>query len=134
MNSTSLPPLTYVNAESRIDLEGKSIALKDHWTYLDRALDWRIQLAELYVKFHKSCENLNCEFSNLNSIVGDRVNVSDQRSDSGHKHWTNILQLYIQLKNTGDKFLHQSSNVSVETKCLLMPIMLRWKQINDNIV
>lgn len=123
MNSTSLPPLTYVNAETKIDVEGKSIALKDHWTYLDRALDWRIQLAELYVKFYKSCENLNCEFSNLNSIIGNRVDVSDQKLDCGHKHWTNISQLYIQLKNTGDKFLHQSSKVSVEIKYFHVPVM-----------
>ncbi|CAI6344104.1 unnamed protein product [Macrosiphum euphorbiae] len=109
VNSTSLPPLTYIDAETRVDLEGKSIVLKDHWTYLDRILEWRIQLSELYVKFYTSCEHLNIEFSNLDSIIGDHVDVSDQRLDSAHKYWTNILQLYIQLKNTGEKFLHQSS-------------------------
>ncbi|CAH1708712.1 unnamed protein product [Aphis gossypii] len=109
VNSTSLPPLTYIDAETRVDLEGKSVVLKDHWTYLDRTLDWRILLSELYVKFYTSCEHLNIEFSNLDSIIGDHVDVSDQRLDSAHKYWTNILQLYIQLKNTGEKFLHQSS-------------------------
>lgn len=44
--------------------------------------------------------------------MGDHVDVSDQRLDSAHKYWTNILQLYIQLKNTGEKFLHESSKVS----------------------
>lgn len=88
--------------------------LKDHWTYLDRALDWRIQLAELYVKFYTSCENLNIEFLNLDSIVQEHVNVSDQRLDFAHKYWTNISQLYIQLKNIGEKCLHQSSKVSTE--------------------
>jgi len=112
VNSTSLPPLTYIDAETRVDLEGKSIVLKDHWTYLDRILDWRIQLSELYVKFYTSCEHLNIEFSNLDSIIGDHVDVPEQRLDSAHKYWTNILQLYIQLKNTGEKFLHQSSKVS----------------------
>ncbi|KAL4132315.1 hypothetical protein QTP88_009488 [Uroleucon formosanum] len=109
VNSTSLPPLTYIDAETRVDLEGKSIVLKDHWTYLDRMLEWRIQLSELYVKFYTSCEHLNIEFSNLDLIMGDHVDVSDQRLDSAHKYWTNILQLYIQLKNTGEKFLHESS-------------------------
>lgn len=113
VNSTSLPPLTYIDAETRVDLEGKSIVLKDHWTYLDRILDWRIQLSELYVKFYTSSEHLNIEFSNLDSIVGNHVDVSDQRLDSAHKYWTSILQLYIQLKNTGEKFLHQSSKVSL---------------------
>ncbi|XP_025203968.1 titin isoform X3 [Melanaphis sacchari] len=109
VNSTSLPPLTYIDAETRVDLESKSVVLKDHWTYLDRILDWRIQLSELYVKFYTSCEHLNIEFSNLDSVIGDHVDVSDQRLDSAHKYWTNILQLYIQFKNTGEKFLHQSS-------------------------
>lgn len=108
-----MPPLTYIDAETRVDLEGKSIALKDHWTYLDRIVDWRIQLAELYVKFLTLCENLNVEFSNLDSIVGDQgVDMPDQKSDTAHKHWTSILQLYVQLKNTGEKFLHQSLKVS----------------------
>ncbi|XP_026815441.1 muscle M-line assembly protein unc-89 isoform X4 [Rhopalosiphum maidis] len=109
VNSTSLPPLTYIDAETRVDLESKSVVLKDHWAYLDRILDWRIQLSELYVKFFTSCEHLNIEFSNLDSVIADHVDVSDQRLDSAHKYWTNILQLYIQLKNTGEKFLHQSA-------------------------
>jgi hypothetical protein len=113
VNSTGLSPLTYIDAETRVDLEGKSIALKDHWTYLDRIVDWRIQLAELYVKFFALYENLNVEFSNLDSIVGDHaVDMPDQKSDFAHKHWTSILQLYVQLKNTGEKFLHQSLKVS----------------------
>lgn len=113
VNSNNLPPLTYVDAETRADLEGKSIMLRDHWTYLDRILDWRIQLAELYVKFYVACDDLNKEFSNLDSVIGEHSDVSDKKLDLAHKYWTNILQLYIQLKNTGEKYLHQSSKVSL---------------------
>lgn len=96
--------------------------LKDHWTYLDRTLDWRIQLAELYVKFYTSSENLNIEFSNLDWIIQEHVDVSDQKLDSAHKYWTNISQLYIQLKNTGEKFLYQSSKVSTKKNIFVVCI------------
>lgn len=107
-----MPPLTYIDTETRVDLESKSVMLKDHWKYLDRIMDWRIQLAELHVKFYSSCENLNTEFLNMDIIVGERVNVSDQMLDAAHKYWMNILQLYVQLKNIGEKYLHLSSKVS----------------------
>jgi len=114
-----LPPLMYISSESRLDLEGKSIILKNHWMYLDRILDWRIQCAELCVKLYLSAENLNVEFSKLDSIINDNDDLSDQKLNSAHKHWTNILQLYIQLKNTGEKYLHQNPLVSCRYLILL---------------
>lgn len=70
-------------------------------------------MAELHVKFYVLCDDLNKEFSNLDSVIGEHSNVSEQKLDLAHKYWTNILQLYIQLKNTGEKYLHQSSKVSL---------------------
>ncbi|XP_050539074.1 muscle M-line assembly protein unc-89 isoform X2 [Daktulosphaira vitifoliae] len=108
VSSTSLPPLTFIDVETRVELENKSSTLKDHWTYLDRILSWRINLAELFVKFFSIAENLDVEFSNLDEMIG-KYDITDQNLDTGNKQWTNIMQLYAQLNNTGDKCLHQCS-------------------------
>lgn len=84
-----MPPLTYAGAETLVALESKSVALKDHWTYLDRTLDRRVALAELFVDVHAACEHLDIGLTGPEPVVGAEVRA----------RWTGVLQLYDRLKN-----------------------------------
>lgn len=49
----------------------------------------------------------------MDTIIGERADATDKTLESAHQCWANILQLFIQLKNTGETFLHLSSKVSL---------------------
>lgn len=107
-DSTSVPPLTYAGAETLVALESKSVALNDHWTYLDRTLDRRVALAELFVDVHVACERLDAGLAGAEPVVGAEARA----------RWTCVLQLYDRLKNVGEKYLDKSARVSPMKKVL----------------
>ncbi|KAJ4429612.1 hypothetical protein ANN_21798 [Periplaneta americana] len=109
----TLPPiLEFLDDEQREDVDQKVDALHSHWLNLKSMLETRIDLADIYVKFHTLAVQLANEFDSAeeefrktsDGISEDTIRLVEQK-------WLSIQQLYEQLKNVGKNFIEDASKV-----------------------
>lgn len=107
-----LEVLDILQESERADIYDKVEALKSAWTMSRSALEVRLQLAAMYVEFHKSAADLEVDLDQLESDLKRHANdMTDEQMRDLERKWTTLQPRYTNLRSTGKKFLEDSAKV-----------------------
>lgn len=98
----------------RADIYDKVEALKSAWSMSRSALEARLQLAAMYVDFHRSAADFEVELDHLESDLKSHADdMTDDHMRDLERKWTSLQPRYTNLTTTGKKFLEDSAKVSM---------------------
>lgn len=109
----TLPPvIEVIKDEDRLKIDGKVESLHSHWISLKNLLEKRIDLAELYVKFHSLSVELASKFDDLEGELKKHNEKMDDEILNGiEQKWLHIQQVYSKLSGFGNTFIEEASKV-----------------------
>lgn len=96
----------------RRDVFEKIETLKNAWDVSRKTLEARIQLAQMYVEFHRSALDLERDLDNLEAdFKGSADDMDDAKMNELERRWASLQPRYVQLTKNGRKFLDESNKV-----------------------
>lgn len=111
----TLPPiLEYLDEIQRQEVDQKVDPLHDRWIKLKNALESRLDLASIYVKFHAEADIVGREIDKLEqSLLRATPDMSDESFKDLEERWESLLPLFQSAKNTGLTFTNATSKVNM---------------------
>lgn len=104
--------MEFLDDSQRIDVDSKVEALSERWMKLKHLLESRLDLIEIYVKFHKEADIVNNEMDRLEtSIPAAADDISDEMMNRLEEKWESLVPLYQSAKNTGLTFINEANKV-----------------------
>lgn len=109
----TLPPvLEYLDDDQRQEVDRLVSNLHDRWRNIKDILERRLELSNIYVKFHEEAKIVNNEMDRLEeTLEKGSDNLSEEAVKQIERNWESLIPLYQSAKNTGLTF-KQISRVS----------------------
>lgn len=95
----------------RNDIDNKVESLNTQWHELKNAIERRIDLAELFVRFLQQSERLSKLFQNIETLL--QSTPDDNKLAQFKIHWEQIKPAYAELKKDGNQFITDAIKVSI---------------------
>ncbi|XP_065160451.1 titin-like isoform X4 [Atheta coriaria] len=109
----TLPPiLEYLDDHQRLQVEMKVEALHERWLNLKNVLEARLDWAVLYVKFHTEADKVENEMNNIDQIITDHEDLSEEAEKAIENRIGELVPLYQSAKNTGATFINEAKKVT----------------------
>lgn len=109
--------LVLLDEESKKDVQTKTEDLSVHWSSLKEILEKRIELASLYVKFHKLAVDLANQLDSLESKI-NHESPTEYAVKRAEEEWVQSQQLFLQISNCANNFKQDSQKVSLSVYCM----------------
>lgn len=87
-------------------------ALHNLWLHLKQALEERIDLSAQFLEFHEKAVQLAQQLDSLEDNLRNSE-TSDEKHQKLDEHWTNMQQLYKDLKNLAQSFITEAQKVKI---------------------
>lgn len=108
----TLPPiLEFLEDNQRQDVDTKVEVLHDHWLKLKNALEKRLDMSAIYVKFHTEADFVNKQMDQLEESLRSTEAVDEERIERLEQAWESLIPLYQSTKNTGLTFIGEANKV-----------------------
>lgn len=86
-------------------------ALHERWLNLKNVLEARLDWAVLYVKFHTEADKVENEMNNIDQIITDHEDLSEEAEKAIENRIGELVPLYQSAKNTGATFINEAKKV-----------------------
>lgn len=98
----------------RRDVDSKVEDLHQLWLKLKNALETRLDLSAIYVKFHTEANYVNREMDKLEEYLRNAPKeIDDETISKLEEAWESLVPLYQSAKNTGLTFINAANKVIV---------------------
>ena len=106
--------MEYLDEIQRQEVDQKVDPLHDRWIKLKNALENRLDLASIYVKFHAEADIVGREIDKLEqSLLRATPDMSDESFKDLEERWESLLPFFQSAKNTGLTFTNATSKVNM---------------------